>query len=57
MAPAIFYLKGIAPPEITTQEIFRGIWTYMFLQLMGIVIVVIFPPIALWLPAKLIGWK
>jgi TRAP-type mannitol/chloroaromatic compound transport system permease large subunit len=57
MAPAIFYLKGIAPPEVTTQEIFRGIWTYMLLQLIGIAAVVIFPQTALWLPAKLIGWK
>jgi TRAP-type mannitol/chloroaromatic compound transport system permease large subunit len=56
MAPAIFYLKGIAPPEITTNEIFRGIVAYMFLQLIGITIVTIFPQIALWLPDKLIRW-
>jgi len=56
MAPAIFYLKGIAPPEITTNEIFRGIVAYMFLQLVGIAIVTIFPQIALWLPDKLIRW-
>ena len=56
MAPAIFYLKGIAPPEITTEEIFRGIVAYMLLQLIGIAIVVLFPPIALWLPERLIRW-
>jgi tripartite ATP-independent transporter DctM subunit len=56
MAPAIFYLKGIAPPEITTNEIFRGIVAYMLLQLIGITIVIIFPQIALWLPDKLIRW-
>jgi tripartite ATP-independent transporter DctM subunit len=56
MAPAIFYLKGIAPPEITTNEIFKGIVAYMFLQLVGIAIVTIFPQIALWLPEKLIRW-
>ena len=56
MAPAIFYLKGIAPPEITTHEMFRGIVSFMFLQLIGIAIVVAFPSIALWLPEKLIRW-
>jgi TRAP-type mannitol/chloroaromatic compound transport system permease large subunit len=56
MAPAIFYLKGIAPPEITTNEIFRGIVAFMFLQLIGIAIVTIFPQIALWLPNALIHW-
>ncbi len=56
MAPAIFYLKGIAPPEITTEEIFRGIVAYMLLQLIGIALVTAFPPIALWLPERLIRW-
>ena len=56
MAPAIFYLKGISPPEITTNEIFKGIVAYMFLQLVGIAIVTLFPQIALWLPEKLIRW-
>jgi tripartite ATP-independent transporter DctM subunit len=56
MAPAIFYIKGIAPPEITTEEIFKGIIAYMLLQLTGIALVAIFPQIALWLPSKLIGF-
>jgi tripartite ATP-independent transporter DctM subunit len=56
MAPAIFYLKGIAPPSITTNEMFRGIVSFMLLQLIGIAIVTLFPPIALWLPDKLIRW-
>ena len=43
MAPAIFYLKGIAPPEITTNEMFQGIVAFMFLQLIGIALVVAFP--------------
>jgi len=56
MAPAIFYIKGIAPPEITTDEMFRGIVAFMLLQLLGVVIVTLFPQIALWLPEKLIRW-
>ena len=56
MAPAIFYIKGFAPPEITTNEIFRGIWAFMVLQVIGVGLVTIFPQIALWLPSKLIGF-
>lgn len=57
MAPGIFYLKGIAPPEMTTHEIFRGVVPYMLLQLAAVAIVLLFPDIALWLPEKLIGWN
>ena len=57
MAPAIFYLRGIAPPEIRIEEMFRGIITFMFLQLIGVALVVLFPEIALWLPSQLIGFK
>ncbi len=57
MAPAIFYMRGIAPPEVKIESMFRGIVSFMLLQLIGIGLVVLFPQIALWLPGKLIGWK
>lgn len=57
MAPGIFYLKGIAPEEMTTHEIFRGVVPFMLLQLVAIAIVLFFPEVALWLPEKLIGWN
>lgn len=56
MAPAIFYLKSIVPPEVTMKEMFRGVIPYLILQLTGIFLVASFPQIALWLPSKLIGW-
>lgn len=56
MAPAIFYLKSIVPPEVTMREMFHGIIPYLGLQLLGILLVAIFPQITLWLPSKLIGW-
>lgn len=56
MAPAIFYLKSIVPPQVTMREMFYGILPYLMLQLTGIALVAAFPEIALWLPAKLIGW-
>jgi tripartite ATP-independent transporter DctM subunit len=56
MAPAIFYLKSIVPPEVTMQEMFHGVVPYLILQLTGIALLALFPQIALWLPSKLIGW-
>ena len=56
MAPAIFYLKSIVPPEVTMQEMFHGVIPYLIIQLTGIALMALFPQIALWLPSKLIGW-
>jgi tripartite ATP-independent transporter DctM subunit len=57
MAPAIFYLRGIAPPEITMQHMFRGVVPFIILQLIVLVIVAAFPPLVLWLPSVLLGFK
>ena len=51
--PACFYLKGVAPPEITLNEIFNAMWPFIGLQIIGLAIVLAFPQIALWLPAAL----
>jgi TRAP-type mannitol/chloroaromatic compound transport system permease large subunit len=48
--PAAFYLKGVAPPEITLQDIFAGLWPFILLQLVGLSIVLLMPQVALWLP-------
>jgi TRAP-type mannitol/chloroaromatic compound transport system permease large subunit len=48
--PAAFYLKGVAPPDITIGDIFRSIWPYLGLQVVALGIVMAFPQIALWLP-------
>jgi tripartite ATP-independent transporter DctM subunit len=52
---ALFFLRGVAPPEIATGDIYRGVWTFIGLQLVGLVLVFQFPALALWLP-KAIGW-
>ena len=57
MAPAIFYLKGIVPPEIKVTDMFRGVVPYIVVQLIGISIIILFPQIALWLPEIMIGFK
>jgi tripartite ATP-independent transporter DctM subunit len=47
---ALFYLKGVAPPEVKIQHIYRGIIPFVTLQLIGLIAVIGFPEIALWLP-------
>jgi len=56
MAPAIFYLKGIVPPEIHVTDMFRGVVPYIVLQLIAISIIMFAPKIALWLPEMMIGF-
>ncbi len=46
---ALFYLKGIAPKEIKIQSIYKGIIPFVFLQLIGLTLVIWKPGIALWL--------
>lgn len=57
MAPAIFYLRGISPPEITLGHMFRGVVPFIVLQLATLAIVAIFPPLVLWLPSKVLGFN
>jgi tripartite ATP-independent transporter DctM subunit len=46
--PAAFYLKSVAPPEISMQLIFRGVLPFVGLQLIGLLLILLFPQIALW---------
>ena len=47
---ALFYMKGVSPPEVKIQTIYKGIIPFVFLQLIGLALVIKFPEIALWLP-------
>ncbi|MCF8243197.1 MAG: TRAP transporter large permease subunit [Melioribacteraceae bacterium] len=51
---ALFYLKGVAPDNVTTTHIYKGIIPYVIIQLLGLSLVVYYPDLALWLP-KLLG--
>ncbi|HEX6143590.1 MAG TPA: TRAP transporter large permease subunit [Geminicoccaceae bacterium] len=53
--PACFWLKSVAPPEITLQQIFASVWPFILLQIGGLMLVMFFPEIALWLPRALAG--
>lgn len=57
MAPAIFYLRGISPPEITLSHMFRGVIPFVVLQIITLVSVAAYPPLVLWLPAQVLGFK
>lgn len=50
----LFYMKAIVPPGITMGDIYRSIVPFVILQGVGLIIVVIFPEIALWLPKSMI---
>ena len=50
-APAAFYLKGVAPKDMTLDEIFSAMWPFIGLQCVGLALVVLFPRIATWLPS------
>ena len=56
MAPAIFYLRGISPPEIRLSDMYRGVVPFIALEIVALGLVMAFPALALWLPSKLLGF-
>ncbi len=52
---SLFYLKAVTPPEIQTGHIYRGIIPYVFIQLIGLMIVVFYPKLVTWLPKVVFG--
>ncbi|KFE36322.1 TRAP transporter large permease [Thioclava atlantica] len=52
---ALFYLRGVAPPEIPMGEIFRSALPFLGLQVLGLVLCMLFPEIITWLPSLVYG--
>jgi tripartite ATP-independent transporter DctM subunit len=52
---ALFYLRGVAPPEITTPQIYRGVIPFVAIQLLALLILALVPELATWLPEALYG--
>jgi len=48
---ALFYLKGVCPPEIKLADIYKGVVPFVILQLIGLTIVALWPAIVTWLPS------
>ncbi|AMV73816.1 TRAP transporter large membrane protein [Desulfuromonas sp. DDH964] len=52
---ALFYFKGVAPPEYTMSDIYKGIIPFVVIQLVGLAIMITFPEIITWLPSIFFG--
>ena len=50
---ALFYLRGVAPPEVKTSDIYRGVVPFIVLQLLMLVALAAWPALATWLPDQL----
>lgn len=48
---ALFYLRGVAPPSITTMQIYKGVIPFIIIQLIALGLLAAFPALATWLPA------
>jgi TRAP-type mannitol/chloroaromatic compound transport system permease large subunit len=57
MAPAIFYLRGIAPDYIKTTTMYKGVLPFIVLQFITLGFVLAFPQLVLWLPEQLLGFN
>ncbi|MFZ9566262.1 MAG: TRAP transporter large permease [Vulcanococcus sp.] len=47
---ALFFLRGVAPAEVSTRAIYRGAWPFIGLQLLVLLLLLCFPPLVTWLP-------
>ncbi len=54
---SLFMLRTVTPPGITIRDIYRSIWPFVGLQVVGLAIVMFLPQIALWLPNMMMGSK
>jgi len=52
---ALFYFKGVAPPEYTMGDVYRGIIPFVTIQLIGLGVLMYFPEIITWLPGIFFG--
>ena len=52
---SLFYLKGVAPPEVTTGDLYRGIIPFIAIQAIALIAIILFPELVTWLPNVLSG--
>jgi len=53
----LFYMKGVAPPEVSTVDLYHSIWPFLVIQLCVLMLVLFSPQLALWLPETVFGLK
>ena len=52
---ALFYLRGVTPPEVTTTAMYRGVVPFIVLQLILLAALFLWPTLATWLPSQIYG--
>ena len=52
---ALFYLRGVAPVEVSTRQIYRGVMPFVAIQILALIILAVFPDLATWLPDRIYG--
>jgi tripartite ATP-independent transporter DctM subunit len=52
---ALFYLRGVAPPSVTTAQIYRGAIPFVAIQVLALLLLAIFPDLVTWLPNRIYG--
>jgi tripartite ATP-independent transporter DctM subunit len=52
---ALFYLRGVAPAEVATSDIYRGVIPFIGIQLVMLVVLALVPELATWLPSRIYG--
>jgi tripartite ATP-independent transporter DctM subunit len=52
---ALFYLRGVAPAQVTTPQIYRGVMPFVAIQLCALLLLAVFPDLITWLPNKIYG--
>ena len=57
MAPAIFYLRGISPPEIRLGHMYAGVMPFIALEIIALAMVMVWPELALWLPEQMLRFR
>ena len=57
MAPAIFYLRGISPPEIRLGHMYAGVMPFIALEIIALAVVMMWPDLALWLPEQMLRFR
>jgi TRAP-type mannitol/chloroaromatic compound transport system permease large subunit len=55
VAMAGFYLKGVSPAHVTINQIFSGMMPFMFIVIVAMALLYVFPAIGMWLPSVLYG--
>ncbi|MDX1516251.1 MAG: TRAP transporter large permease subunit [Woeseiaceae bacterium] len=52
---ALFYLRGVAPPEVSTAAVYRGVIPFVAIQVLALILLAVFPGLVTWLPSVIYG--